>query len=462
MSKSKTFLGGLVLAALFLIVSCSKESKDFNSNYGLFKEYILNFSSGLISAHDDIRVVLAFDIPDYTPNKEIDEDLFTVNPNVKGKVVAMSANTLAFVPNEPLQNNQEYQVSFHLSKLKEVKSELEKFNFTVKTIKQDFVINFQDLQSYSKDYFYLNGVLNTSDNFPMEKANQLISVLQKDKKLSVKIDKEFSNAREFKFVIDSIQRFEEDSKIKVSWDGKDFNIEQKGETEIDIPGKNNFSVLSAEVEEENTQVLLLNFSDPLKKNQDFNGLVQVESANQLKFATAGNLLKVFFTEPLKGELLVEVFQGIESEDGYKLKQNFSQKIAFEQLKPSVRFVKSGTILPSSNNLKINFEAVNLSAVDVKVYKIYKNNVLQFLQDNQLNGNYNLRKVAGPIAKQKVTLKKSNLINYSKWNAYALDLSKIITPEPGAIYRVELDFNKKYSLYKASTSLSLTNADKNQC
>lgn len=450
MSKSKTFLGGLVLAALFLIVSCSKESKDFNSNYGLFKEYILNFSSGLISAHDDIRVVLAFDIPDYTPNKEIDEDLFTVNPNVKGKVVAMSANTLAFVPNEPLQNNQEYQVSFHLFKLKEVKSELEKFNFTVKTIKQDFVINFQDLQSYSKDYFYLNGVLNTSDNFPMEKANQLISVLQKDKKLSVKIDKEFSNAREFKFVIDSIQRFEEDSKIKVSWDGKDFNIEQKGETEIDIPGKNNFSVLSAEVEEGNTQVLLLNFSDPLKKNQDFNGLVQVESANQLKFATAGNLLKVFFTEPLKGELLVEVFQGIESEDGYKLKQNFSQKIAFEQLKPSVRFVKSGTILPSSNNLKINFEAVNLSAVDVKVYKIYKNNVLQFLQDNQLNGNYNLRKVAGPIAKQKVTLKKSNLINYSKWNAYALDLSKIITPEPGAIYRVELDFNKKYSLYKCAS------------
>lgn len=269
MSKSKTFLGGLVLAALFLIVSCSKESKDFNSNYGLFKEYILNFSSGLISAHDDIRVVLAFDIPDYTPNKEIDEDLFTVNPNVKGKVVAMSANTLAFVPNEPLQNNQEYQVSFHLSKLKEVKSELEKFNFTVKTIKQDFVINFQDLQSYSKDYFYLNGVLNTSDNFPMEKANQLISVLQKDKKLSVKIDKEFSNAREFKFVIDSIRRFEEDSKIKVSWDGKDFNIEQKGETEIDIPGKNNFSVLSAEVEEGNTQVLLLNFSDPLKEKSRF-------------------------------------------------------------------------------------------------------------------------------------------------------------------------------------------------
>ncbi len=451
MTKTKTLLGGLLTLAFLLIVSCSKSTKEFNSNYELFKEYIRNFSSGLISAHDDIRVVLAFDIPDWTPETKLDSKLFTLEPAVEGKVVALSSNTVAFMPTSPLKNNQEYKVSFHLSKLKDVSDELETFNFTVKTIKQDFVVNFQDLQSYDKDYFYLNGVLNTSDNFPMEKANQLISVLQKDKKLSVKIDKEFSTAREFKFVIDSIQRFEEDSKIKVSWDGKDFNIEQKGETEIDIPGKNIFSVLSAEVEEGNTQVLLLNFSDPLKKNQDFNGLVQVESANQLKFATAGNLLKVFFNEPLKGELLVEVFQGIESEDGYKLKQNFSQKIAFEQLKPSVRFVKSGTILPSSNNLKINFEAVNLSAVDVKVYKIYKNNVLQFLQDNQLNGNYNLRKVAGPIAKQKVTLKKSNLVNYSKWNAYALDLSKIINPEPGAIYRVELNFNKKYSLYKCAST-----------
>lgn len=447
MIKIKTLLKGLFALAFLLIISCSKSNKEFNSDYVLFKEYIQNFSSGLISAHDDIRVVLAFDIPDWTPETKLDSKLFTINPAVDGKVVALSANTVAFVPASPLKNDQEYKVSFHLEKLKDVPSELETFNFSLKTIKQDFVVNFQDLQSYSKDYFYLNGTINTSDNFPLEKVTQLIAVQQDGAKLKIKLDKELSNAREFKFIVDSIKRFEDDSKIKIAWDGKDFDIKQKGETAIDIPGKNNFSVLSGEVEDGNTQVLLLNFSDPLKKNQDFDGLVQVETASHLKFATAGNLLKVFFNEPLKGELLVEVFQGIQSEDGYKLKQSFSQKIAFEQLKPSVRFVKSGTILPSSDNLKINFEAVNLSAVDVKVYKIYKNNVLQFLQDNELNGNYNLRKVAGPIAKQKIILKKNNLTNYSKWNTYALDLSKIVNPDPGAIYRVELNFNKKYSLYK---------------
>ena len=41
-------------------------------------------------------------------------------------------------------------------------------------------------------------------------------------------------------------------------------------------------------------------------------------------------------------------------------------------------------------------------------KIYKNNILQFLQYNELNGNQNLRNVALPVAKQTIILKKSFL------------------------------------------------------
>ncbi|CAM4132570.1 MULTISPECIES: alpha-2-macroglobulin family protein [Flavobacterium] len=436
---------------LVLIVSCSKDSKDFNSDYSLYKDYILNFSSGLISSNSDVRVVLAFDNADWTPKKELDEDLFSVNPSVDGKVIALSTNTLAFVPTKPLESNKEYQVTLHLSEIKEVPKELKEFNFTLKTVKQDFMVSTLDLQSYNKNYSYLNGIITTSDDLDVDIASKLVTVNQNGKSLKVKINKELSTSKEFKFVIDSIQRLEDDSKIEIKWSGKEFNIDQTGKLDYEVPGKNNFKIISAEVQEDNNQVLLLNFSDPLKKGQDLNGLIDVESASDLKFSTAGNLLKVYFSESLKGELLVEVFQGIQSESGYKMKQNFSEKISFEQIKPAIRFIKSGSILPSSNNLKINFEAVNLKAIDVKIYKIHKNNILQFLQDNQISGNQNLRKVATPIAKQKIILKKSNLINYSKWGAYALDLSKIINPEPGAIYRVEIDFKKKYSLYKCAAS-----------
>ncbi|HJS01583.1 MAG TPA: hypothetical protein VJ780_11685, partial [Flavobacterium sp.] len=330
---------------LILIVSCSKDSKDFNSDVSLFKEYILNYSSGIVSAKSDIRVVLAFDNADWTQNKQLDNDLFSINPKVDGKVVALSTNTLAFIPNEALESDKEYQVTFHLSEVKDVKSELKDFNFSIKTIKQDFIVSILDLQSYSKDYMYLNGVITTSDNLDFESAKKLVKVSQDGKLVQVKFDKDLSGEKEFKFVIDSIQRFVEDSKITINWNGKEEGIDQKGALEYDIPGKSNFKIITAEVQEDNNQVLLLNFSDPLKKGQNFDGLVDVESTTDLKFSTAGNLLKVFFNEPLKGELLVEVFQGIQSEDGYKMKQNFSQKVSFEQIKPAVRFIKSGTILP---------------------------------------------------------------------------------------------------------------------
>src|SRR5690606_1351946 len=85
---------------LLLIVgfSCGKKTENFNSNFNLYKDYILNFSSGLVSTKTDVRVVLAFENKDWKANQELDSDLFSISPKVKGKVVALSTNTVAFIP----------------------------------------------------------------------------------------------------------------------------------------------------------------------------------------------------------------------------------------------------------------------------------------------------------------------------------------------------------------------------
>lgn len=493
-----------LFVAIFLLQSCSKKSaSDFNSDPLLYKDYITGFSSGFVSVNSDFRVQLAFNKSDWKPNQELDDDLFDISPSVRGKVVALSPNTIAFIPKDKLKQNTLYQITLHLSDItNKVPKELKDFNFSVKTIKQDFLVNAQDLQSYSKGWYYLNGNLKTADNLSFEDAQKIISATQKDKKLKIKFDKATSTSTDFKFMIDSIQRFNDDSEIFINWDGDDVDIDQKGVTKFPIPGKNQFKVLKIESGDANNQSILINFSDPLKKDQDFKGLVAIENTNNLKFTTMGNILKVFYSkdpeakvdkgarneavaveqvmdstavdtvaavpvdvaevvqtaasvseEGFSGSKLVEVFQGIESIDGYKMKQAYSEKLMFDQIKPGVKLLKSGTILPSSNNLKINFEAANLNAVDVKVFKIYKNNILQFLQDNQLNGTRNLRQVGQSVTKTKIELKQNNLIDYTKWNTYALDLSKIIKPEPGAIYRVEFSYKKDYSMYKCAQGSS---------
>uniref|UniRef100_UPI003565A591 alpha-2-macroglobulin family protein n=1 Tax=Lutibacter sp. TaxID=1925666 RepID=UPI003565A591 len=109
----------------------------------------------------------------------------------------------------------------------------------------------------------------------------------------------------------------------------------------------------------------------------------------------------------------------------------------------------GVILPNSNDLKFNFEAVNLKAVDVRIIKIFENNILQFLQTDNLgsNNSYDIRRVGRRIAKKTINLQKSELDDNGKWKAYSIDLSTLIKADPGAIYRVELSIKQEYSLYK---------------
>ncbi len=40
-------------------------------------------------------------------------------------------------------------------------------------------------------------------------------------------------------------------------------------------------------------------------------------------------------------------------------------------------------------------------------------------------------------------------NTQKWKAYSVDISKMIEAEPGAIYRIELSFNKNQAFYNCS-------------
>ncbi|RZJ63238.1 MAG: hypothetical protein EOO50_17315, partial [Flavobacterium sp.] len=427
---------------------CRKQSAaEFNSDFSLFKGYISSFTGGIVSMRSDIRVVLAFEKKDWKPNQVLDSDLFDISPSADGKVVALSNNTLAFIPDGKLDQDTEYHITFHLKDIIETPKGLEEFRFSLRTIKQDFIITTQDIQSYSKDYQYLNCVMKTADNLDFEDAKKIITAEQKGQNVKIKFDKTMSTPTEFKFVIDSIRRYVEDTTLDIKYDGSDAGIDQKGKLSYPIIGKDNFKIINVEVPDANNQAVYINFSDPLRKDQDFSGLVSVQTAKNLRYSTEGNVLKVFFEETLKGSQLLEVFQGIESEDGFKMKKSFASRVLFEQIKPSVRLLKNGSILPSSNNLKINFEAVNLSKVDVKVFKIYKNNIMQFLQDNELNGARDLRRIGQPVAKTTLALKDNKLVNSGKWNTYALDLSKLVTPDPGAIYRVEFSYKKAYSLYE---------------
>ncbi|MEK6153037.1 MG2 domain-containing protein [Flavobacteriaceae bacterium 3-367] len=454
----------LYLLAFCTAVGCTTKKEGEARSYddlSAYEAYVAEVSPGIISAKSDIRAVLNQPVTSWNKGDELNEDLIRLSPRVKGKVLVLDERTVAFVPDAGLEQDTEYRVTLSLNKIiKEIPRELGTLTFGVRTLKQQFNVYTNPLQSYSKELQFIEGQLRSADQLSLDTAKKLIRVRQGGKPVRLKFDEAVTEGTQFQFTIDSIQRQTHDTELEVSWDGSDYDMESSGRNVLVIPGKNNFTITDVSVDLAENRTVQINFSDPLKKDQDFKGLVVLADDDQARFSVAGHTLKVYLSTVIKGTAQLEVFAGIQSEDGHKLKSRFTEQIAFEALKPQVRMLSNGTILPSSSNLKINFEAVNLKAVDVSVFKIYGNNILQFLQNNTLNGSYSLKTVARPIARKKIILQTA-LSNTGKWAAHALDLKSLISTEAGAIYRVALNFRPSYSSYTCESTNFDSDGDNNE-
>ncbi|MFY0712251.1 Ig-like domain-containing protein [Seonamhaeicola sp. NFXS20] len=456
MYLKKLFIGFLVVS---VITSCKEKTVE-TDNIFKYRDYISYTTSGITSVAKPIQINLAKPVDGWEMHQEITDNIINIKPYVEGKLKVGNNQTLIFTPDEYLDASTEYTVTVKLSEIyKDIPSSFKNYTFQFKTITPNFNVVTNNLQSYSKNWQYIEGVIKSADLISIENAKKLITAKQNGKNLNIVFNESYKNSTVFEFKIDSINRVIEDSNIEVSWNGKVIDADNKGENTIVIPGINNFTITKTEVFQSPEQYLLINFSDPLKKQQNFDGLVSIQNAKNPKYVVSGNVLKVYPSTKLVGNIKVDIFQGIKNTDGFKLKKPFSETVAFQSLKPQVRLLNSGSILPNSQQLKFNFEAVNLSAVDVRIIKIFEDNVLQFLQDNNLNSNnqYNIKKVGRRIAKQTIQLQTA-AENTGKWKAYSIDLSNYFKADVGAIYRVELSFNKNYSLYDCETNDDTSNTN----
>lgn len=451
--------------ALFTILCISLSCKDKvdTNNVFKFRDYISYTTSGRISVANPIKISLADDVEQWEMGQDLDTDLIKIEPFVEGKLQAVNKTTLLFTPDENLDSATEYTVTIDIGSIyKNIPKDFKSYTFQFITITPSFNISTSDIQSYSKEWQYVSAYLRSADVINLNDAKKLVSASLNDNDLKLVWNETNENSKYFEFKIDSVQRFVEDSKIDIKWNGNAIEAENKGENSILIAGKNNFTIVKTEIFQSPEQYLSINFSDPLKKQQNFEGLVSMQNTKNLKYVVDGNVLKVYPGSKLVGDIQVDVFTGIKNTDDYKLKSAFTEHLTFEDIKPQVRLINNGVFLPTSNSLNFNFEAVNLSAVDVRVIKIFQDNVLQFLQNNAINSNdnYTIRNVGRRIAKKTITLIENEFQNTGKWKAYSVDLSNFIKADPGAIYRVEVSFNRDYSLYdcKSKTSTPTNNDD----
>ncbi len=445
---STTFLRTLLCCTVIItLFSCSKKDKWIEVDPA-FSQYIDAYTTGIISKATAIRIQLAGAAnTTHTLGEEVKEILFDISPSIKGKAIWTDATTIEFKPDEYLKPNQLYQVAFRLGKVTKVPEKYTDFRFSMQTVKPSFKITDDGLRSaVTKNKMSLSGDMETADIEKGTDIEKLLTASQNNKPLKINWQHDDA-AKSHNFTVEAIDRASNASSANLTWDGKPIGIEINGSKEISVPVAGDFKVLNVRAMSEAQQYASVQFSDPIAVGQDLTGLITVSNQADISYTINGSEVKVFTSGKLDGNYTVNINAGIKNAWGAILDKGFTSNINFENKMPSVKIQGKGNILPNSGRLVLPFEAVNLNAVDISIIKIFENNVPQFLQDNNLGGNSDLRRVAKPIVQKTLRLDDDKTLDLHKHQHFSLDIDKFLKTEPGAIYHITISFRPQYSLYQ---------------
>jgi uncharacterized protein YfaS (alpha-2-macroglobulin family) len=207
-----------------------------------------------------------------------------------------------------------------------------------------------------------------------------------------------------------------------------------------------FRFLSARRIDDPENGLELTFSEPLSETQNLKGLIEVPETPDAALQIKENKIYVFIDANRTGKLTLKVHEGIENAEGNKLGTSHTLSFSEINLKPQVQLLTEAAILPDSKNLTVPFRAVNLYAVDLRVIRIYENNILMFLQSNSLRSALEMRRAGRLVYKKRLLLNRDVSKDIHHWQDYSVDLAGVMKQEPGAIYRIVLSFRQDYSAY----------------
>ncbi len=436
----------MTFVCISILISCHNKINVIDVNPE-FSKYIDSYTSGVIYRQNTILIQLAAETATtHAVNETLKEGLFSFSPAVKGKAYWTDARTIEFKPEEDLKTNQLYEISFKLNRILDVPERYSTFRFNVQTIRPSFEVEEFGLRSNGKQIMTLSGRIRTADVEESVKVEKLLTASLNNN--NIKIDWQHNEANKtHDFILNSIERKNIPGRLVLNWTGEALGTDIKGSKTIEVPAINDFKVLNVRAVLNEEQYALVQFSDPLAVGQSLEGLIGISNQENISYSILGSEVKVYTSNPLDGNYTANIHEGIENEWGKKLDKTFTSNVFFENRLPSVKIQGRGNILPnSSGKLVLPFEAINLKAVDISIIKIYENNIFQFLLENDMNGENELRRVGKPLIQSTVRLDNDKTLNLNNKNRFLLDLEKYIHAEPGAIYRLMIAFRPEYSLY----------------
>lgn len=433
------------VVAVGVISSCSNKKAGPPEIDPAFTEHVSGFTSGIISNSATIRVQLASDVKNINTNEPV-KGLFSFDPSIEGETRWIDSRTIEFRPATRLKSGLVIDGVFHIGKVIDLPKELREFPFQVQVMDQFAEVELEPLRPLTPTdmrWYALSGMVKLADFADDTDIERMIKVTNLPGKATLRWE-HAPGALSHRFVIDSIARSDKAFEIGFAWDANPVGVDQKGESLVRVPAFGELALLSVSAEQYPDQAIRISFSDPLMDGQDLRGLVTLKNQSDPNLSIDLNDVVVRPQSKLNGQITVEVHKGIKNVLGFPFQEEHTAVVNFYEINPEIRLIGNGVIIPQSNGLLFPFEAVNLHAVQVRITKVFENNVAQFLQVNDLAGRYEMRRVGKVVFNKKVPLTADKPIDRGTWNRFSLKLDDLIKPEPGAIYRVELSMKREFS------------------
>ncbi len=442
----------ICVITLLSVQSCSKKTSSIDPE---FSRYISAFTYGNISPESYIQVELTQELPAVELNAEVPEKLFSFSPKVKGKTVWVNNNTVRFTPDVgQLRPGKTYDVKFHLNNVLQVDGKFKTFQFPVRVNEQNFTVNAFPYSPMSLTDLTYNTVeieLNLANASDVEKVKEMVDLNDLPKESKVRVVQAGNSNTSYRIFIDSIRRTESLGKYNPAINGSPVDVRKKTVVPIEIPpfSQEHFTMVGVRFEQRPSAHIRITTSDPIAQGQDIQGLIVPEGIQNFTFQIDKNVIKIFPENVPDKEIILQINNGLRNNNGLNLDKSYVYQLKVDDNKPEIKMDSYGNILPDADRLILPFSAVNLWAVDVRVTKIYQNNILYYLQSNSLNSNSQneIRRFGRVIMQKQIRLDTDKSMDLSKWNYFSIDLSTLFKQDPGAMYIVQLDMKQDYSLYR---------------
>lgn len=424
---------------------------DFSSPKSLFVDYVSSFTGGVVSVSSDIKLKLTKSVADSLVGTSL-SNIFSISPEIEGITSWEDNKTIVFQPTDWLKANQKYEVKANLKPLiKDLDKEKETFKFVFQTLIQNFEVTTGGIKLYSNNDLSkvkVEGQIQTADIVNAADIQKTITATQNGSPLTLNWENTGKD-NVYNFTIENVSRVASQGIVDLVVDGKPIAVDKSEKLTVEIPALDDYKVVSSSIIRGQDNYISILFSDPLDARQNLTGLVKLSGTKNIpRVVINSNELKVYPTQEIKTSTELTINQAVKNIAGFKLKSDYKTTLQFTQVKPEIELISDNnkSILPSSKGLVLPFRAVALSAVDVTVIKIFEENVLQYLQVNSIGGQNQLTRVGRPIVRKTIPLNTSGVTNLNSWNKFTLNLEDVFKSEPGAIYQIQLGFQRKHSLY----------------